>query len=104
MNEELLANEELLSLISAATALSTAAIVVLAVVGLALFVCLYIVLPIMMAKSRGRSAFGWMLLFWFFSPIYGVIALRILGDSNEKLRREILEEVRQQQLNRYSQV
>jgi hypothetical protein len=58
----------------------------------------------MMAKSRGRSAFGWMLLFWFFSPIYGVIALRILGDSNEKLRREILEEVRQQQLNRYSQV
>ena len=68
-----------------------------------LFVCLYIVLPIMMAKSRGRSAFGWMLLFWFFSPIYGVIALLVLGDSNEKLRREILEEVRQQQLNRYSQ-
>ena len=68
-----------------------------------LFVSLYIVLPIMMAKSRGRSAFGWMLLFWFFSPIYGVIALLVLGDSNEKLRREILEEVRQQQLNRYSQ-
>ena len=104
MNEELLANEELLSLISAATALSTAAIVVLAVVGLVLFVCLYFVLPIMMAKRRGRSTFGWMLLFWFFSPIYGVIALLVLGDSNEKLRREILEEVRQQQLNRYSQV
>ncbi len=100
MNEELLTSEELFSLISAATALSTAAIVVLAIVGLVLFVCLYIVLPIIMAKKRERSIFGWLLIFWFTSPLFGVIALLVLGDSKEKLRREILEEVHQHYLNR----
>lgn len=100
MYEELLTSEELFSLISAATALSTAAIVVLAIVGLVLFVCLYIVLPIIMAKKRERSIFGWLLIFWFISPLFGVIALLVLGDSKEKLRREILEEVHQRYLNR----
>lgn len=45
---------------------------------------LYIFLPVSMAKKRGRSALGWVLLFWIISPLWGVILLLILG--NKKIR------------------
>lgn len=46
-----------------------------------LFVWAYILLPIRMAKSRGRDVVACLLLFWLLSPIVGVIVLAILGDS-----------------------
>lgn len=41
----------------------------------------YIRLPRKMARKRGRDPLGWMLLFWFISPLWGVIILLIAGDK-----------------------
>ena len=45
---------------------------------------LLIYLPITMARKRGRSAFGWVLVFWILNPLWGAILLLILGDSSKK--------------------
>lgn len=50
---------------------------------------LYILLPVNMAKKRGRSVAGWIILFWIISPLWGTIALLVLGDSKKKLKEEI---------------
>lgn len=60
----------------------------------ALMFWLLFYLPITMAKRRGRSPIGWVLLFWFITPLWGVIALMILGDSRDKIRQDILSEVK----------
>lgn len=44
-------------------------------------------LPAQMARKRGRSALGWVLLFWFLSPLWGAILLLVVGDSQEKISR-----------------
>lgn len=51
-------------------------------------ILLYIYLPIRMARSRGRSVLGSLLLFWFTSPLFGIIILLILGDSEKKFRED----------------
>ena len=51
-------------------------IIVIAIVFSLLFLWYFWVrLPAQMARKRGRSALGWVLLFWFLSPIWGVILL-----------------------------
>jgi hypothetical protein len=50
-------------------------------------------LPAQMARKRGRDALGWVLLFWFLSPIWGIILLLIVGDSKEKISRDIIAEI-----------
>lgn len=57
------------------------------------FIWLYILLPRKMAIKRGRNVLGWTLLFWFISPIWGIILLLILGDSKEKIREDIMKEL-----------
>jgi threonine/homoserine/homoserine lactone efflux protein len=57
------------------------------------FIWLYFLLPRKMARKRGRSVLGWTLLFWFISPIWGIILLLILGDSKEKFREDIMKEL-----------
>lgn len=49
-------------------------------------ILLYIYLPIVVAKRHGRSVLAALLLVWFTSPIFGLIILLILGDSEKKLR------------------
>jgi MFS family permease len=49
-------------------------------------------IPVSMAKKRGRSQFGWFLISFFLSPILGVIILACLGETDEKRRWRILEE------------
>lgn len=65
-------------------------------VGLAIafFIWLMILLPIRMAKKRGRNPVGWTLLFWILHPLIGIILLLILGDSKEKIRKDILDELK----------
>jgi len=46
-----------------------------------------------MARKRGRSAIGWVLLFWIISPLWGIIVLFALGDSKQKIREDIMEEL-----------
>lgn len=54
---------------------------------------LYIFLPAKMARKRGRSTIGWILLFWIISPLWGIIVLLVLGDSKQKIREDIIEEL-----------
>ena len=59
-------------------------------------VWLSILLPMKMAKKRGRSPLGWVFIFWLITPLWGIIILLIVGDSQEKLRQKIIEELRHQ--------
>ena len=54
---------------------------------------LWIFVPAKMARNRGRSAIGWVLLFWVITPFWGMIALWVLGDSKKKIRKDIMEEL-----------
>lgn len=60
---------------------------------LILWLWIWFFLPASMAKKRGRSQIGWIILFWIISPFWGIIALLILGDSKKKIRKEIMEEL-----------
>jgi uncharacterized membrane protein YozB (DUF420 family) len=44
----------------------------------------YIRLPRKMARKRGRDPFGWMIIFWIISPLWGAILLLVAGDYTEK--------------------
>ena len=55
--------------------------------GLLFVLWLFILLPAGMAKSRGRSAFGWVILSILFSPILACLLLLLLGNNpNEPTR------------------
>ena len=60
---------------------------------LILILWLYIFLPAKMARKRGHSTIGWVLLFWIISPLWGIIVLLVLGDSKQKIREDIIEEL-----------
>lgn len=62
--------------------------------GIALFSWLYIILPTRMAKARGRNPVGWVFVFLFISPLWGAILLSIVGDSSQKIREDIINEIR----------
>ena len=51
-------------------------------------------LPAKMARKRGRSALGWVLLTWILSPIWTVIILLVLGDSREKITRDVIDQLK----------
>lgn len=57
-----------------------------------------------MARSRGRSYWGWFWFSFFLNPLLGVIVLACLGDTEERRREKILEaeEVRLSLERRYS--
>ena len=49
------------------------------------FVYILLLIPVFaMASSRGRSVFGWFLLSLILSPIFAIILLSIVGDSDSK--------------------
>lgn len=58
-------------------------IISLIIILLILFL-LYIYLPISMARRRGRNVILSILIFWFTSPLLGIIILLVLGDSDSK--------------------
>lgn len=68
-------------------------ILALAVVVLVLvaFIALCMV-PVSMAKKRGRSKLGWFLFSFFLSPLLGMIFLACLGETEERRRERLLEE------------
>ena len=44
----------------------------------------YIRLPRKMARKRGRNPFGWMIIFWLITPLWGAVLLLVAGDSTER--------------------
>ena len=55
----------------------------------------WIHIPASMARNRGRSALGWVLLAWVLSPLWVIIILLVLGDSKEKLSKDIIDQLKQ---------
>ncbi|MBQ4420230.1 MAG: hypothetical protein II878_01635 [Bacteroidales bacterium] len=61
--------------------------------GVAICIIFYFVIPYKMAKDRGRSAGLWILLGFIISPLLVYIILAIIGDSDEKKREELIREM-----------
>ena len=68
-------------------------ILIAAAIALFLLWFFYIRLPRKMARKRGRDPLGWMLVFWAISPFWGAIILLVVGDSNEKVRQDMRNEL-----------
>ena len=64
------------------------------IVGLVITAYLWFIIPARMARKRGRSEVGWVLLAFCISPFWVYILLAILGDTNEKIRQDIIDELR----------
>lgn len=71
-----------------------ASIIVLVTIVVVLWL-FWIHIPASMARNRGRSALGWVLLAWVLSPLWIIIILLILGDSKEKLSKDIIDQLKQ---------
>lgn len=57
------------------------------------FVVFFIIIPARMARKRGRSEVGWVLLGFCIFPFGVYILLAILGDSKEKIKQDIRDEI-----------
>lgn len=68
------------------------------ILGITIIIFILFILPISMAKKRGRNPVGWTILFWILTPFWGTILLLILGDSKEKIKQDILDEINNNQL------
>lgn len=71
-----------------------ASIIVLVTIVVVLWL-FWIHIPASMARNRGRSALVWVLLAWVLSPLWIIIILLILGDSKEKLSKDIIDQLKQ---------
>ena len=68
------------------------------ILGITIIIFILFILPISMAKKRGRNPVGWTILFWILTPVWGAILLLILGDSKKKIKQDILDEINNDQL------
>lgn len=70
-----------------------ASIIVLVTIVVVLWL-FWIYIPATMARNRGRSALGWVLLAWVLTPLWVIIILLVLGDSKEKLSKDIIDQLK----------
>ena len=75
--------------------MTDAALIIVSVAILVVLWLFWIHIPASMARNRGRSALGWVLLAWVLSPLWIIIILLILGDSKEKLSKDISDQLNQ---------
>ena len=75
--------------------MTDAALIIVSVAILVILWLFWIHIPASMARNRGRSALGWVLLAWVLSPLWIIIILLILGDSKEKLSKDIIDQLKQ---------
>lgn len=69
-------------------------LVVVLIAFLAVLLIMLYVIPVKMAKKRGRSQFGWFVFSIFLSPILAMVFLALLGESEEGRHQRIKEEER----------
>ena len=72
----------------------TGVVLFIGLVGIIVLWLFWIHIPAKMARTRGRSALGWVLLTCVLSPIWTIILLLILGDSPEKITRDVVKQLR----------
>ena len=75
--------------------MTDAALIIVSVAILVVLWLFWIHIPASMARNRGRSVLGWVLLAWVLSPLWIIIILLILGDSKEKLSKDIIDQLKQ---------
>ena len=75
--------------------MTDAALIIVSVAILVVLWLFWIHIPASMARNRGRSALGWVLLACVLSPLWIIIILLILGDSKEKLSKDIIDQLKQ---------
>ena len=75
--------------------MTDAALIIVSVAILVVLWLFWIHIPASMARNRGRSALGLVLLAWVLSPLWIIIILLILGDSKEKLSKDIIDQLKQ---------
>ena len=68
--------------------------IVVCIIALIIGYIFWIHIPANMARNRGRSALGWVILTWILQPLWTIVLLAILGDSSEKIREDIRNEGR----------
>jgi predicted MFS family arabinose efflux permease len=64
-------------------------LIVLAIVA---FIIMLLVIPIKMANRRGRSATIWFLFSLIISPFLAMLFLALLGETDQKRKKRIIEE------------
>ncbi|MBQ8832711.1 MAG: hypothetical protein IJ000_04375 [Paludibacteraceae bacterium] len=67
------------------------------IVGLVIFAYFWFIIPARMARKRGRSEVGWVLLGFCISPFWVYILLAILGETKEKIKQDIINEIRNEE-------
>ena len=67
------------------------------IVGMVIVAYLWFIIPARMARKRGRSEVGWVILAWCISPFWVYILLAILGDTKEKIKQDIINELRNEE-------
>lgn len=75
--------------------MTEAAPIIVLVTTLVVLWLFWIYIPASMARNRGRSALGWVLLAWVLTPLWVIILLLVLGDSKEKLSKDIIDQLKQ---------
>ena len=70
------------------------AIWIVCIIALIIGYIFWIHIPANMARNRGRSALGWVILTWILQTLWTIVLLAILGDSSEKIREDIRNEGR----------
>ena len=67
------------------------------IVGMVIVAYLWFIIPARMTRKRGRSEVGWVILAWCISPFWVYILLAILGDTKEKIKQDIINEIRNEE-------
>lgn len=67
------------------------------IVGIVIFAYFWFIIPARMARKRGRSEVGWVLLGFCISPFWVYILLAILGETKEKIKQDIINEIRNEE-------
>lgn len=64
----------------------------LIVIAIVAFVIMLLIIPVKMANARGRSAALWFIFSLIISPFLAMLFLALLGETEEKRKRRIIEE------------
>ena len=68
----------------------TGIFLLIGIVALVVLWLFWVRIPAQMARERGRSALGWVLLTWMLTPLWTIILLLVLGDSDEKIAEDVI--------------